>query len=168
MSIDFKQEKNNLENVEIKEVAGKGIGMFAKKDFAKGEKIWYLNGGTINYATDYTIPINELEKVEPRISGSIGQFMNNSCEPNIGPQNERDYVAMRDIEKGEELFTHYGFLGYEYGEEKSIDGKERKIFDLTCRCGTESSKGKLGCYKYLTDQEREKWKDHILPFLNKK
>lgn len=123
----------------------------------------------IDYATDYTIPINETEKVEPRINRSIAQYMNHSCEPNIHPDKHgRKYLAMRDIRAGEEAVTHYGFLGREFGDEKTIDGAESVELDLTCYCGTKSCTGKLRAYNELTDEEKERYKEYVLPFLNNK
>ena len=165
--INLSQEKDNLENIRVAyTVEGGGKGLFAKRDFKEGEVVWHLFGDTVAYATDYTIPVGKGIAVEPRLSGSVGQFMNHSCEPNIGPQNNgRDYVAMRPIQKGEELFTHYGFLGYEYGQEKEVDGSGNKVFDLTCHCGAATCKGMLGCFKDLTQEEKQKWKEYILQFL---
>jgi SET domain-containing protein len=166
MEINLEQEKQNLENVEVREVSGKGKGLFAKKNFKKGDLIWVLYGDTVNYATDYTIPINEFEKVEPRLAMSVGQFMNHSCDPNIHPDKTgRNYLATRDIEQGEELATNYAFLGYDFGGEKTIDGKEEISFDKVCHCGSRNCKKILVGYKGLTKEERKKWKDYVLPFL---
>lgn len=168
--VNLAQEKANLENVFIDSVSERGDkGMFANKYFKEGEVVWRLFGDTVSYATDYTIPVGKGIAVEPRLSRSVGQFMNHSCEPNIGTQNNgRDYVAIRPIQKGEELFTHYGFLGYEYGHEKEIDGSGQKVFDLACHCGAPTCKGVLGSFKNFTQEEKEKWRPYILPFLFEK
>jgi tRNA-dependent cyclodipeptide synthase len=166
LNINLAKEKENSEKVEIGEVVGKGKGLLAKKDFKVGEVVFEIFGDTINYATDYTIPINEFEKVEPRLSKSVAQYMNHSCEPNIYPSKDgRKYLAMAEIKKGDEVVTNYGFLGLRFGEEKSIDGSEMKVFDLTCHCGTKSCKGKLRGYLEFTDDEKTKYSAYILPFL---
>ena len=166
MIIDFEQEKENLINIEIKETKINGIGIFARKDFKRGEKVFYVFGKDTPYTTDYSIPINKLEKIEPRISKSMAQYMNHSCEPNIHPDiHGRAYLTMRDINKGEELVTHYGFLGNDFGDEKTIDGEKDMQLDLICKCNTASCRGKLYGYKDFTDKEKKKWNKCVLPFL---
>lgn len=167
LNLNFKQEKENLERVTVKDLGEKGKGLVAKRNFKAGEEVFVVNGETIGYATDYTIPLNEFEKVEPRLSKTVAQYMNHSCNPNIAPDqsNPRMYRSMRDIQKGEEVATNYAFLGYEFGQEMSIDGKERKTFDLECRCGSKSCEGKMRGYKNLTPEERLKSELYVLPFL---
>ncbi|MDQ5957158.1 MAG: uncharacterized protein QG614_133 [Patescibacteria group bacterium] len=167
LNIDFEQEKDNLLRVEIKNIEGKGKGLITKKDFKKDEVVFEVIGNTITYATDYTIPINETEKVEPRLSKSIAQYMNHSCEPNIYPSKDgRKYLAMKYVEQGEELVTNYAFLGFNFGEEKTINGKEPKKINSNCHCGFKNCKGKITAYNDLIDDEKEKYKDFVLPFLN--
>lgn len=166
-NINLEQEKGNMQNVEVREIAEKGKGLFAKRDFKKGEVVFEILGGVIDYATDYTIPINETEKVEPRLNRSIAQYMNHSCEPNIHPRNDgRTYLAMRDIQTGEEVATNYAFLGFSFGKEKTIDGSENITFDLTCYCGSKKCKGVMTAYSGLTDEEKKEYKEYVLPFLN--
>jgi SET domain-containing protein len=50
-------------------------------------------------------------------------FINHSCDPNIGFRGQVVYVAMRDIETGEELF-------HDYSMERSDD------YFLECHCGS--------------------------------
>lgn len=167
-NISQEQESDNLQNVAVQEVEGKGRGLFARKDFKKGELIWTLYGDIVTYATDYTVPINATEKIEPRLSKGVGQYMNHSCEPNTHPDKTgRRYIAMKNIQQGEELTTHYGFLGYSFGQEKSIDGQRAITFDLTCHCGAKNCKSKLRAYNDFTDEEKETYKEYVLPFLLK-
>jgi len=164
--INLEQEKGNMQHVEVRSIPKKGRGIFAKRDFKKGEVVFEIFGNTIDYATDYTIPLNEKEKVEPRTNKSIVQYMNHSCEPNIHPQKDgRKYLAMRDIQSGEEVVTNYAFFGFEFGQEKTIGGSEQITLDLTCHCGTAHCKGQLTGYNGLTDEEKERYKDFVLPFL---
>ena len=167
LNLDLKQEKENLERVSVMDLGEKGKGLVAKRDFKAGEEVFVVNGETINYATDYTMPLGEVEKVEPRLSKTVVQYMNHSCDPNIAPDqsNPRVYRAVRDIQEGEEVATNYAFLGYEFGQEMSIDGKERKTFDLGCRCGSKNCKGKIRAYKNLTPEERKKYRSYVLLFL---
>lgn len=50
-------------------------------------------------------PLNDQE-VE-----SVMMFLNHSCEPNVGILGQIIFVAMRDIDRGEELTTDYAMFG---------------------------------------------------------
>ncbi len=155
----------NEEHVGVKEVARKGLSLFARHDFKKGDVVFVVSGKIVSYATDYTIPIDHELKIEPRVPGNEAQFMNHSCEPNIGVLNRSLFVAMRDIVKGEEVVTNYAFLGYEYGHEMTIDGEEKKEFDRTCKCGALNCKGILQSYKTMPPEERNRYREYISEYL---
>jgi uncharacterized protein len=55
-------------------------------------------------------------------------FSNHSCEPNIGVQGQIVFVAMRDVEAGEEL-TH----------DWAMTDDDRD--EMACRCGAASCRG---------------------------
>lgn len=155
----------NSENIEVKEKDGKGLSLFAKHDFKKGDVVFVASGMIVTYATDYTIPIDHELKFEPRVPGNEAQYLNHSCEPNVGVHDRSIFVAMRDIQKGEEIVTNYAFLGYEYGYEMTVDGSVKKEFDKTCRCGAPSCEGTLQCYKHMTPTERIQYREYISGYL---
>lgn len=161
---------NNLDNVEVKDTHKYGYSLFAKRNFKKDELVFVASGKIVNYHTDYTIPIDHNLMIEPRLPLSPAAFLCNSCNPNLGVKGRTHFVAMRKIKKGEELCTNYAFLGYDYGEEKSISGKKGKVIDLSCKCGAKNCRGKLGCYKTLTPTLRKKYCPYISDYLldNKK
>lgn len=154
-----------LRHVEIRETKERGLSLFAKVDFRKGDIVLIAFGRIIPYATDYTIPIDYNLYIEPRGSGSPAQYINHSCEPNIGVKDRSIFVAMRDIYKGEEVIPSYAFLGYEYGKEMTIDGRKGIVVDRTCRCGTPSCTGRLQCYKEMPPEWRSKYKEYISDYL---
>lgn len=152
--------------VEVRETDGKGKGLVATRNFRKGETLFVVEGEIIHYATDYTIPINEKDLIEPRLSGNISQFMNHSCNPNIHPSKDgRSYIAISDIDTGEEVATNYGFLGHVFGKERTIDGTSPISVGLTCHCGALNCKGKLRGYDEFSNEEKEQYKEYVLPFL---
>lgn len=153
------------DRIEIKETQNKGKSLFAKHDFKQGDIIFVASGKIINYVTDYCIPISENLFIEPREPGSLSQFVCHSCKPNIGIKNRNVFVAMQDIKEGEEVVTSYAFLGYEYGHEKSFDGKENLSLDLKCNCGTKSCNGVLQCYKHMPPEWRTKYREYISDYL---
>ena len=130
----------------VKESAIHGQGLFAAAQFAEGEIVcvkggyifdretlrsmpeWY-QAAEIQIAKDMFIgPLNQEERVGSMV------FSNHSCEPNIGVLGQIVFVAMREIEPGEEL-THDWAM---------TDDDE---FEVECHCGTAS------CRKIITGQD---------------
>ncbi len=140
----------NLSYISSKAIARKssihGTGLFAVAPIAQGEVVcvkggyifdrnalrsmpdWY-RAAEIQIAGDLFIgPLNEEEREGSMI------FSNHSCEPNIGVQGQIVFVAMRNIEAGEEL-TH---------DWATTDDDD---YELECHCGTAS------CRKVITGQD---------------
>lgn len=157
---------NEQDHVEVRETSSKGKSLFAKHNFKKGDLVFIATGKIITYPTDYTIPVDENLYIEPRSPGSLAQFICHSCDPNVGVNDRNLFVAMRDIYKDEEILTSYAFLGYEYGEEKSRDGKEELSLELTCHCGAKNCNGKLQCYKYMPPEWRREYREYISEYLS--
>src|SRR6059058_978276 len=98
----------------VKESPIQGRGLFAKSAIRKGEIVCIKGGYIFNRQTLSEIQ-EELGPAEIQIAGDlfIGPltnseregsmiFSNHSCEPNIGIQGQIVFVAIRDIEAGEE------------------------------------------------------------------
>jgi len=155
----------NPEQVAVGDAGIKGKSLYARHAFKKGDIVLVISGSIVNYATDYTIPIDHELKIEPRIPGSESQYLCHSCEPNVGIKNRTLLVAMRDIAEGEEITTSYAFLGYAYGEEKTIDNTDALPLDLTCHCGTASCHGHLQCYKWMPPAWRAEYREYVSEYL---
>ncbi len=152
-------------HVEVKETRERGKSLFARHDFTKDDVVFIAYGRILPYATDYTIPIDHNLYIEPRDPGGLAQFINHSCEPNVGVKNRSVFVAMRNISRGEEILTSYAFLGYQYGKEMTINGKKTIIVDRSCRCGAETCIGKLQCYREMPPDWRLKYQAYISDYL---
>lgn len=68
-------------------------------------------------------------------------YINHSCEPNIGLHGRTEFVAMRDIEPGEEITFDYAF------------SESRPLWGMSCGCG------KPACRKLLRGTD---WKNPVL------
>ncbi len=156
---------SNYDRVNVATTTTKGKSLFAKIPIEKGEIIMILNGQIVRFATDYTIPIDHALWIEPRVPGTLAQFLCHSCEPNAGIKNRTLLVAMRDIDVGEEITTNYAFLGYEYGHERTVSGSESLQMDVTCLCGTARCAGVLQCYKNMPTAWREQYREFISDYL---
>lgn len=144
-----------------------GRGLFAVGRIARGE-IVCVKGG-------YVFDRRRLEEIEPRLGPAeiqIGEdlfigpveesereggmiFSNHSCDPNIGVVGQIVFVALREIEAGEEL-TH---------DWATTDDDD---YRLECRCAA------TNCRKVITGQDwrreelQEKYGEHVSWHLREK
>ena len=114
----------------------KGIGVFAKRKFRRGEILWIIDD------IDAKMPMHVYEALDPIQKAKLeiysyedydkriivpwdeGKYVNHSCAPNsIGLlQFDTVSVAYRDIEKDEEIVEdYYGYFGH--------------FESFTCSCG---------------------------------
>lgn len=86
----------------------------------------------------YTFILNDEWDIDGNVEHNDARLVNHSCEPNVEAQIWQDkeiwFVAMRDIQPGEELLYNYGF---------ELDTWE----DHPCRCGT------ARCVGYIVDEQ---------------
>jgi len=64
--------------------------------------------------------------------------MNHSCEPNLGLDDENNFVAMRDINAGEELCWDYAFA------------ETNPAFSMRCRCGCQTCRSVITGHDWKT------------------
>lgn len=143
-----------------------GIGIFAKERILKGEPISVL-GGVIVHISD----INAYRKTMGHIGLQIDdQFfmvpttrdelpikgtVNHSCSPNSGLSSSVVFVAIRDIEPGEECTFDYAT-------------SETYFPSFACRCGT------ANCRKTITQDDwrilslQQKFGQYYSPYLKAK
>jgi SET domain-containing protein len=120
--------------VEIRKSEKHGNGLFAMKNFKKGESLYSLKKGRI-VKHDEIQNLSELEKMhldqigkdEYEIIEPPGCYINHSCEPNVEEKDRTGY-ALRDIKKGEEITIDYDKIAY-----------LEKPFE--CHCGSKNCRG---------------------------
>jgi SET domain-containing protein len=115
-----------------------GLGVFAVRDFAKGEIILEFIGQTIqleDVLAKGVLSGNPLQvgnrtyiDLEPP-----GLFANHSCAPNAGIRHDRLLVALRSIKRGEEIRYDYSTT--------MLDG----LWTMQCQCGVSN------CRKLISD-----------------
>lgn len=125
-----------------------GRGLFARRPIRRGEIVAIKGGHVLDRAT--------LRRVRAHIAASYIQieddhylgaaapaevrrnkiWLNHSCQPNAGIRGQATFVAMRDVEAGEELT-------YDWAMEENSPARTR------CRCGA------AACREILTGQD---WK----------
>ncbi len=120
-------------DVIIKKSKIHGKGVFANRDFRKGETVIKWDLSTILTKEE----VDKLPKKEKRYVSILkddryvlhqtpARYVNHSCDPNTYTKNNKD-VASRDISKGEEITTDYSL---------EVPGLYMK-----CNCGTKKCRG---------------------------
>ena len=124
----------------VKQSPIQGRGLFALEPIAKGETVCIKGGHIFNRRTLQEVtqalgpaeiqigedlfigPLNEQEREGSMI------FSNHSCEPNIGVQGQIVFVALRDIEAGEELTHDWATT-------------DDDTYEMDCKCGSPTCRG---------------------------
>ena len=143
-----------------------GTGVFAKEKILKDEPCGVL-GGVIVHRNDIKEYRSLMTQVGIQIDSDFfivpttreelekqGVF-NHSCEPNAGFSNSITFIAMRDIEPGEELVFDYAFC------ETAYDGFE-------CHCNTRTCRHKITSEDWKLRDIQEKYSEYFSPYLRSK
>jgi SET domain-containing protein len=161
-----------MADVVIKEVKGKGKGIFAKRNFKKGEKILYFTGKIIETdkprefseeIREHWAPIKRRgKKISYIIPESPWMYMNHSCESNAGLKTDRQLVAVRDIKKGEEITIDYSIIDIE----AITEGRTR--LSMICKCGSKNCRKIIRRYDKLPKKVQERLKPYVSSYIKKK
>jgi len=144
-----------------------GRGLFAREPIANGEIVCVKGGhvfdrqrlaelqpdlgpAEVQITEDLFIgPV----RADDREGGMI--FSNHSCDPNIGVQGQIVFVAMRDIQPGEEL-TH---------DWATTDDDS---YELQCHCGAQNCRGIITGQDWRRKELQQKYQGYIAWYLQRK
>ena len=152
---------------EIRASKIQGRGLFAREKIAKGE-IVAIKGGHIFDRSTLDRVKAALGPAEIQIADGlfIGPteaseressmiFSNHSCDPNIGVQGQIVFVAMRDINAGEEL-TH---------DWATTDCDD---YEMPCNCGAADCRRVITGCDWMKPELQKKYKGYFSWYLEKK
>ena len=136
--------------VEVKDSGIKGRGVFAKEKILKGEVVFDFSKGKGKMISgaemdklcaegrDYGIQIGDdlFFAATDDSEMEAGDYLNHSCDANLGIKDSLKMVARRDIEPGKEVAFDYAM-------------SETSDYKMDCRCG------KPNCRKVVTGED---WK----------
>lgn len=119
-----------LKNIIIKNSKIHSKGIFANRDFKKGETILKHTFKTLNKKEFDRLPKEEKHFVginnrKYLLFLPLSRYVNHSCDPNTKINNDSD-IAIKDIKKGEEITTYYR--------------DEDITFKMKCNCGNKNYK----------------------------
>src|SRR5438045_3210081 len=90
-----------------------GKSIFATRNFARGETVFIVCWPMTKEPSIYTVPIDFDLYIDPV---SPGKFLCHSCEPSCGIKHRTEVVAMRDLNKDEEITIDYAMIVSEYDD----------------------------------------------------
>lgn len=146
-----------------------GIGVMAGEPMVKDEVVGIFGGHIVPLVRKRLLPV-ELEHFYFQVSDELMlthvsieqvrqskiEFINHSCEPNVGFRGQIELVAMRDIQAGEIVSFDYALCTSE------------PEFNMECLCEIQS------CRKYITGEDwkiytlQEKYRGYFQPYLERK
>lgn len=131
-----------------------GKAVFALKSIKKGEEIASFDGQICDnnfdgWTDDLRNHAIQIGKNRWRDSFGIARYINHSCDPNCGIKGLYKVVAMRDIEKGEELTWDYEMT------------EKNTWWRMKCKCGSSLCRKVIGNYSRMPKKIREKYKGYI-------
>lgn len=141
--------------VRIFKTKNKGFGVFANRNFVKGEVVVY--GRMKEVLSERTIHSFQIDEETHVQLDKTSRTINHSCEPNTGIRNNvfqaYDFIAFRDIIKGEEITWDY-----ETTEYISIAVKN-------CLCGSRNCRRVLRGFKYRANDLLNKYGIYVADYL---
>jgi hypothetical protein len=153
--------------VEVCQDTFTGRGIVAIADICKDEIVAIKAGNIITRAEieqataaagDMALQIDDDFYLAPITSADVDDmsvFINHSCDPNVGFRGQVVYVAMRDIQAGEELC-------HDYSMERSDD------YVLDCHCGSPLCRGKVTGQDWMLPELQQRYGDYFSLYIRNK
>lgn len=123
-----------IEDVIVKDAGKKGKGVFALRNFKKGEFIFRGKKGKVIHKKDIPklspeerVHLNEIDYNTYEMMRAPERFINHSCNPNSIAKG-RSAFALRNIRKGEEITADYRISAFDRNRWR-------------CYCGSKNYKG---------------------------
>ena len=139
-----------------------GVGIFASRDFKKGEVVIRPTGDVVDHQTIYSIQIDWECHLDP---DPPAKHLNHSCDPNLGIRTQAngipEFIALRDIQKDEEVTFDYAMSEYTHYPRANPE----LDFDLTCYCDAKNCRGRMGYYSELSDELKAHYRGYISGYL---
>ena len=146
----------------VGKVCGRGRGLFAREAIASGEKVVVWDGVLMSleeFKHDGG-PVLAAQVEEGLLLTTVnetpGDWINHSCDPNVGIQGQVCLVAMRDIAAGEELCYDYAFTDSDAFDE----------FDCACGCG--ACRGRVTGEDWKLTQLQDRYGEFFSDYLKRR
>lgn len=158
--------KSRLSNkVEVRTNSLNGKGIFAKENIKKGEIVFIKGGHILTRDEIFSFgvinsyfPISDeyfLGATNKDEENQIKLYQNHSCNPNVGLHGEITFVAMRDIDKDEELTVDYAFI-------------DNEDYSFECTCGSNNCRKTITGFDWKIKELQDKYYEYFAQYLKDK
>lgn len=144
----------------LREVPGKGRGVFATGNFKAGQFVLEFFGDIrdVDSFADLTYALQVGPKDFMTASGGIDDYVNHSCDPNSGIRSEDGRIilfALRAIKSGEEITFDYATT------------QEGGFWTMTCCCESPSCRRTIGDFSDLPEDRQDFYisRQAVLPYV---
>ncbi len=151
--------------VEIRKSDIDHAGMFAKETIHPGEMV-YIKGGHIltreelfsSAVINSYLPISDdyfLGALTANEENEIKLYNNHSCDPNCGMHGEMTFIAIKQINAGEELTVDYAFI-------------DNEDYSFECKCGSKNCRHTVTGYDWKIKELQDKYYPYFAQYLKDK
>lgn len=146
-----------MKKLEVKKSKINGKGLFAAKEYNRGQFIEYIHGSKvlirkfnkkIYKKTFNWIAVSRFTFINT--DESVFRFINHSCEPNAAIKGERTVYALRPIKCGEEVTIDY-----------SLNEVDPDFLMSDCHCGSKFCRKNIGPIVSLSSAEYKRKEFYI-------
>jgi len=129
-------------------IQGKGI--ILDRDVKKDETIFIFRGREVIFTSGYWfynpnwLQVGYVKWIEPR-PGSVGEYLNHSCNPTAGVHGKNKIVAMHNLKKGEEVTIDYAL------------SETYPLWHMRCHCKAKNCRKIVKPYQDMPSQRKKKY-----------
>ncbi|PIN93695.1 hypothetical protein COU54_02170 [Candidatus Pacearchaeota archaeon CG10_big_fil_rev_8_21_14_0_10_31_24] len=145
-----------------------GKGAFAIKDIKKGEVLCFMNGNEFFVDKIHEKEINEEENRGDSLQIGDHEYIdldekyrciNHSCEPNSFLKGKNELIALKNMEKDEEITYDYSATMF---EDKDLIKEKfgEELWIMKCKCGNENCRNIIGQFYELPEELKMKYVDN--------
>lgn len=138
-----------------------GKGVFSKRKFKRGEVVFILKGSI----KKLHIKSSKDSKLGPKWVGiskgtwidpnGIAEYLNHSCNPNLGIRGRVLFVALRDIQADEELTFDYSIT------------EDDHFWQFKCNCGQKGCRKVLRSIQFLPESVFKSYLPYVPSYFQK-
>ena len=140
-----------------------GKGVFASRDIKKDEIVSLIKGKIVNWVVvdkktsaygPNWIGCGKNKWIDPEPPFN---YLNHSCNPNIGRKGLRTIVALKNIKKGEEISIDYSVTEHD----------QLWQLDKRCKCGSKSCRKVIKSIQFLPKKVYNRYVSYVPNFFQK-
>jgi SET domain-containing protein len=139
-------------NFELQDSEGRGSGVFTKSFYSKGQVV--MTGVMDKIVSINHVGVSQIGEHEYVAPVGFMALVNPNCGIKVNETGAHDYVAIRDIEPGEEVTFDYAMQNYKIG-----------YFPGKCLCGSSECRGTVGGWVDLPKDKRKDYQGYVAPYL---